>query len=88
MMDMTFTCPKCGGHTFGSSFVGPSDGPMERMCHGIVKSKSCAFKFRQQDDWKYFRIVKVRAFKNRDEHELIMEIIRSTPAYGTGFPGK
>lgn len=48
-----FTCPRCGGHTFGSSFLG--DGSLERMCHGVLPSRySCGFTWCASDDARYF----------------------------------
>lgn len=49
-LDEQFTCPKCGGHTFGTAFnVGG--------CHGYdeANDRECGFRWPRADDAKYFR---------------------------------
>lgn len=50
---MSFTCPCCGSHEFGSSnCTGP--GPMVRHCHGYAEAdggfRSCDYSFPQSED--------------------------------------
>jgi hypothetical protein len=83
-IQMDFACPKCGGHTF-SSYNCTIPANMVRYCtfgaeHG--KANRCPFEFPQRDDWKYFKIPGVRAFKNEDEYDLVLDLIRSTPIVG------
>jgi hypothetical protein len=65
---LEFTCPDCGGHTFGSGIDPPVSTPlsqadldrMEGMCHGYFETprenRPCNFRWnRKRDDWKYFR---------------------------------
>lgn len=51
LLELQFTCPKCGGNYFGSSQKGKS---LIRHCHGINENKYCNFNFHQKDDSKYF----------------------------------
>jgi hypothetical protein len=49
---------------------------------GEVGENRCGFTFPASKDWKYFRVPGVRAFKNEDEYNLVMDIIRSVPVVG------
>lgn len=82
IIDMTFTCPKCGSNNFGSTLSDDPTGPMERYCHGFIDKQRCSFKFRDRDDWRYFQANNVRPFRDQDEYKLVMDIIRSVPAKG------
>jgi hypothetical protein len=78
-----FFCPSCGGSKFSSSNCTASDRRnMLRHCTSFVNGKRCGFTFNASDDWRHFRIPGVRAFKNEDEYDLVMEIIRSVPVVG------
>ena len=52
MGNLEFTCPSCGGHTFGN-----------RMCHGYVPdptygSQPCKFTWTEAEDWLVFHVVR------------------------------
>lgn len=80
-ISMTFTCPKCGGHTFSSAnCTGP--GEMLRYCTGPGRPSICGLEFPESQDWRYFHVDGVRKFKNRDEYDLVMDIIRDTKVGG------
>lgn len=65
---VTFTCPRCGGHTFGSSANGARYdavgrcihvGSLSRLCHGTVVDargvpQHCGFAWEERDDHLYF----------------------------------
>jgi hypothetical protein len=42
-----FTCPRCGGHTWGSYQL--QDGTLQRLCHG----HRCTFTWHEQEDRRY-----------------------------------
>lgn len=74
---MTFTCPKCGGHSFGS--IGPSDN-MTRHCNNFCDTAralvggataSCRFTFHMNYDYRYF--TKVVEFESKAEHDAYIE---------------
>ena len=44
-----FTCPRCGGHTFGSNGYQNTG-----HCNGYIGDKSCCFVWDRVDDYKYF----------------------------------
>ena len=50
MVAVTFTCPKCGTHMFGTAFD-------VRHCHGPGKT-NCPkrFQFNRREDWRYFTV--------------------------------
>lgn len=50
-VDVQFTCPECGTHSFGSNSTGPF---IRRICHGWIKNRRCNFTFSIKDDYKYF----------------------------------
>lgn len=50
--EMEFTCPECGGNTYGS--WGPT-GALVRVCHGYKDDKSCNFKWPEAEDRKYMK---------------------------------
>lgn len=81
-IEVSFVCPKCGGHMFSSYDCGTPQG-MTRYCTSIRKPgldrRSCGIEFHERDDWKYFVITVpagIRRFKNRDEYELVMDVVR------------
>lgn len=89
-LDVRFTCPKCGSHRF-SSYNCTSPGGMTRYCTGkahLDRDKQCQTEFHERDDWKYFsiNIPGIRKFKNKDEYDLVMEIVKAQmgPAIGMG----
>lgn len=45
-----FTCPKCGGHYFGTEFDKGIDRPGIGYCHGDADRPSCGFKWNREDD--------------------------------------
>lgn len=85
--DLRFTCPRCGSSSFGSSIDGPDpEGPMTRLCHGIVGNRNCGFWWPQKDDWRYFAVDGRRL--GRKEYDQAMERLRAEPLRGEGefFP--
>jgi hypothetical protein len=91
-IDLTFKCPECGGSSFGSWTDDDSQNPdakWTRCCHGDDAQDGrhgCRFTFPEKDDWKYF-LCNGKKIETSAEYDIIMEKIRSTPAYGIGpFP--
>jgi hypothetical protein len=80
-LDIQFRCPKCNGHMFSSYDCGTPQG-MTRYCTSLRLNGDntvCKTKFHERDDWKYFviNLPGIRRFKNRDEYELVMDIVRA-----------
>lgn len=54
MSHQQFTCPDCGGHTFGSELAAVSFEILERHCNGYKPDgQGCHFKWKPVDDAKY-----------------------------------
>lgn len=67
--EIIFQCPRCESKSYGSSIV---NGKFERLCHGLDRysrtaTTRCTFKWKQDDDWKYFSI-RIR-FDSKEEFE-------------------
>lgn len=49
-----FTCPQCGGHTFGSTLTAGTFDITERHCNGYFQDgTSCRFTWKPADDTAY-----------------------------------
>lgn len=49
-----FTCPRCGGHTFGSELAPVTFAIVARHCNGyMADGQSCKFIWKEEDDGKY-----------------------------------
>lgn len=57
--EVEFTCPRCGGHQFGTTLdmtalADPMSG--EGVCHGYLGfGRPCGFTWPRRDDAKHFR---------------------------------
>lgn len=80
----TFQCPECGGGKFGSVDSRPSNSVLERFCHG-----SCAFRWMEVDDYKYFLVdgVKLSREAYADAERKLKKEMDAGMAYPF-FPGQ
>ena len=75
----TFQCPQCGGSSFGSTLLDPSNpsGAMHRYCHGDDAQDGiagCTFNWPEEEDWRYFLVDGCKL--TQEEFARVQEAIR------------